>query len=387
MPTATSFRTLPVDVLDAKRKALNAALRERGMKVSFTHLIAWAIVRAAGEWPVMARTYVEEDGKPYRDRERARQPRDRRRRRAPRRAQPDGALHQGRRRVRLRRLPRLLRGPDHQDAREQAHRRRLPGHEHLADQPRRPRHGRVGAAADERPGDDHRDRLDRLPARVGPRPGREDQGARRLEGDDDDVHLRPPDHPGRRVGLVPAPDRPAAPGRGRLLRVRRRGARDRAEPGQQRPCRVRVGTAAGGRRGGAGAQRRRQRGARPRDPAGGPGRDLPAQGLPHPRPPGGPREPARRRAEGRSGARAREPEPHPRADGEDPGLDPADRRRGRDPARRAAADARRLLLDDRLPDRAPRLAPAAHVAARDDRDRLAPLAARRPTRSAACCGG
>ena len=44
MPTATSFRTLPVDVLDAKRKALNGALKERGMKVSFTHLIAWAIV-------------------------------------------------------------------------------------------------------------------------------------------------------------------------------------------------------------------------------------------------------------------------------------------------------------------------------------------------------
>ena len=47
MPTATSFRTLPVDSLDAKRKALNAALLERGMKVSFTHLIAWAIVQAA----------------------------------------------------------------------------------------------------------------------------------------------------------------------------------------------------------------------------------------------------------------------------------------------------------------------------------------------------
>ena len=45
MPTATSFRTLPVDTLDAKRKAINGALKERGMKVSFTHLIAWAIVR------------------------------------------------------------------------------------------------------------------------------------------------------------------------------------------------------------------------------------------------------------------------------------------------------------------------------------------------------
>jgi multifunctional 2-oxoglutarate metabolism enzyme len=64
MPTATSFRTLPVDTLDAKRKAINGALKDRGMKVSFTHLIAWAIVKATGEWPVMARTYSELDGKP-----------------------------------------------------------------------------------------------------------------------------------------------------------------------------------------------------------------------------------------------------------------------------------------------------------------------------------
>jgi 2-oxoglutarate dehydrogenase E1 component len=64
VPTATSFRTLPVDVLDAKRRALNGVLKERGMKVSFTHLIAWAIVRAATEWPVMGRAYAEEDGKP-----------------------------------------------------------------------------------------------------------------------------------------------------------------------------------------------------------------------------------------------------------------------------------------------------------------------------------
>ncbi len=65
MPTATSFRTLPVDVLDAKRKALNGVLKDRGMKVSFTHLIAWAIVEAATEWRVMARVYEERDGKPH----------------------------------------------------------------------------------------------------------------------------------------------------------------------------------------------------------------------------------------------------------------------------------------------------------------------------------
>ncbi|HYP55731.1 MAG TPA: multifunctional oxoglutarate decarboxylase/oxoglutarate dehydrogenase thiamine pyrophosphate-binding subunit/dihydrolipoyllysine-residue succinyltransferase subunit, partial [Solirubrobacterales bacterium] len=64
VPTATSFRTIAVDTLDAKRKVLNQALRERGLKVSFTHLIAWAIVQAAKEWPVMTRTYEERDGKP-----------------------------------------------------------------------------------------------------------------------------------------------------------------------------------------------------------------------------------------------------------------------------------------------------------------------------------
>ncbi|MFN8160199.1 MAG: multifunctional oxoglutarate decarboxylase/oxoglutarate dehydrogenase thiamine pyrophosphate-binding subunit/dihydrolipoyllysine-residue succinyltransferase subunit [Solirubrobacterales bacterium] len=65
VPTATSFRTIAVDTLDAKRKALNGVLSERGMKVSFTHLVAWAIVQAAKEWPVMVRTFEERDGKPY----------------------------------------------------------------------------------------------------------------------------------------------------------------------------------------------------------------------------------------------------------------------------------------------------------------------------------
>ena len=64
IPTATSFRTLAVDTLDAKRKALNGALAERGLKVSFTHLIAWAIVEAGKEWRSMARTFEERDGKP-----------------------------------------------------------------------------------------------------------------------------------------------------------------------------------------------------------------------------------------------------------------------------------------------------------------------------------
>jgi multifunctional 2-oxoglutarate metabolism enzyme len=64
VPTATSFRTIAVDTLDAKRKALNGLLNERGLKVSFTHLVAWAIVQAAKEHPVMTRVFERRDGKP-----------------------------------------------------------------------------------------------------------------------------------------------------------------------------------------------------------------------------------------------------------------------------------------------------------------------------------
>jgi multifunctional 2-oxoglutarate metabolism enzyme len=62
IPTATSFRTVAVDVLDARRKALKQADR----KLSFTHLIAWAVVQAAREMPVMAHSYADDDGKPQR---------------------------------------------------------------------------------------------------------------------------------------------------------------------------------------------------------------------------------------------------------------------------------------------------------------------------------
>ena len=63
IPTATSFRTLTVTALDARRKQLKAA----GQKVSFTHLIAYAIARAAtDEMPVMAHHFAEIDGKPHR---------------------------------------------------------------------------------------------------------------------------------------------------------------------------------------------------------------------------------------------------------------------------------------------------------------------------------
>ncbi|MBA3359677.1 MAG: multifunctional oxoglutarate decarboxylase/oxoglutarate dehydrogenase thiamine pyrophosphate-binding subunit/dihydrolipoyllysine-residue succinyltransferase subunit, partial [Thermoleophilaceae bacterium] len=62
IPTATSFRTLPVEVLDARRRQLKAA----GHRLSFTHLIAWAIVQAAKDLTVMAHSFAEIDGKPHR---------------------------------------------------------------------------------------------------------------------------------------------------------------------------------------------------------------------------------------------------------------------------------------------------------------------------------
>src|SRR3954449_985432 len=63
IPTATSFRTITVTVLDGRRKELKNA----GHKVSFTHLIAYAIARAATEqMPVMAHHFAEVDGKPHR---------------------------------------------------------------------------------------------------------------------------------------------------------------------------------------------------------------------------------------------------------------------------------------------------------------------------------
>jgi 2-oxoglutarate decarboxylase len=62
IPTATSFRTLTVTMLDARRKELKAA----GRKVSFTHLIAYAIARAGDDLPVMADHFEEIDGKPNR---------------------------------------------------------------------------------------------------------------------------------------------------------------------------------------------------------------------------------------------------------------------------------------------------------------------------------
>jgi 2-oxoglutarate dehydrogenase E1 component len=68
VPTATTFRELPVSVLEERRRSLNAALQSAGRneKISFTHLIAYAIVQAARQHPVMGHTLQMRDGVPHR---------------------------------------------------------------------------------------------------------------------------------------------------------------------------------------------------------------------------------------------------------------------------------------------------------------------------------
>ena len=65
VPTATSVRDVPAKLLEVERSIVNRFLaRGRGGKVSFTHIIAYAIVRALTDVPAMKNTFIEVDGKP-----------------------------------------------------------------------------------------------------------------------------------------------------------------------------------------------------------------------------------------------------------------------------------------------------------------------------------
>ena len=67
VPTATSVRKMPVKLLEENRKVINESLQSRSLgKVSFTHLIGWAIVKATKEYPAMNNGYGIVDGKPAR---------------------------------------------------------------------------------------------------------------------------------------------------------------------------------------------------------------------------------------------------------------------------------------------------------------------------------
>ena len=65
MPTATSVRSVPMKLAIEQRATINNFLRRtRGGKVSFTHLVAYAMVAAIKATPAMNNSYVEVDGVP-----------------------------------------------------------------------------------------------------------------------------------------------------------------------------------------------------------------------------------------------------------------------------------------------------------------------------------
>ena len=65
VPTATSVRAIPAKAMIDNRIVINNHLkRTRGGKISFTHLLGYAIVQAVKKFPNMNRHYAEIDGKP-----------------------------------------------------------------------------------------------------------------------------------------------------------------------------------------------------------------------------------------------------------------------------------------------------------------------------------
>ncbi len=66
VPTATSVRSLPMKMLIEDRAIINRHLKQRNEpKSSFTHYIAWAIIKALEEYPNMNNSFMYKDGEPY----------------------------------------------------------------------------------------------------------------------------------------------------------------------------------------------------------------------------------------------------------------------------------------------------------------------------------
>ncbi len=65
IPTATSVRTIPAKLMIDNRIVINNHMsRTRGGKISFTHLIGWALIRAIKQFPSQNVFYADVDGKP-----------------------------------------------------------------------------------------------------------------------------------------------------------------------------------------------------------------------------------------------------------------------------------------------------------------------------------
>ncbi|MFN3413828.1 MAG: 2-oxo acid dehydrogenase subunit E2, partial [Thermoanaerobaculum sp.] len=67
LPTATTFRTVPIKLLEENRELINEYLaRKLAGKVSFTHILAFAAVKALQHVPALRHTFAVYEGKPYR---------------------------------------------------------------------------------------------------------------------------------------------------------------------------------------------------------------------------------------------------------------------------------------------------------------------------------
>ena len=163
------FAACAVDVLDARRKELNGGVQAAGRneRISFTHIIAYALVRAAHELPFITYSFRrDESGAPARL-EPGSSPRSCGRHRSAKTARVLGRSGDPRRRrARLCSVSRALRRARRKGAREHARCRRSARRLVYADQSRRHRHGCIGAALDGGSRRDHRDRRDRLSAGI-----------------------------------------------------------------------------------------------------------------------------------------------------------------------------------------------------------------------------
>ena len=66
VPTATSQRQIPIKLLDENRRVINQHLAGSGRKVSYTHVVARAILKALERFPQLNDSFEEVDGSAYR---------------------------------------------------------------------------------------------------------------------------------------------------------------------------------------------------------------------------------------------------------------------------------------------------------------------------------
>jgi len=188
--TATSQRVMPVRVLEENRQLINEQRALTGKsKVSYTHLIGWAIIRALDEYRQLNDAYSEQNGEPFR---------------VVRKSINFGLAvdvkgKDGNSTLMVPNikganalafsLSRCFRRHRRACAHCEADAQRFPGHNHFAYQSGHRRNLRVGAAADGGAGRNHCDRRDGLSRRLRPGLTGDARNAGHHESDDDDVHV------------------------------------------------------------------------------------------------------------------------------------------------------------------------------------------------------